>query len=167
MYPYVIPKLKGKDVIDVSSGHAHSAALCANGDLYCWGDGDCGQTGTQNILELLPQKVDLYNIMPSLDKVVTIGCGPFHTVVGTKFGHVYSWGQNSVGALGIGDNVAGRVGTPSQVFFPCTSGNANYQKDASIMHLTAKLPGKFNIYCGFNTTFVKCVENSSGEIMRK
>ena len=106
MYPYVIPKLKGKDVIDVSSGHAHSAALCANGDLYCWGDGDCGQTGTQNILELLPQKVDLYNIMPSLDKVVTIGCGPFHTVVGTKFGHVYSWGQNSVGALGIGDNVA-------------------------------------------------------------
>eukprot|EP00944_MAST-04C_sp_MAST-4C-sp1_P002406 g2406.t1 len=162
LYPYVIPKLKGKDVIDVSSGHAHSAALCANGDLYCWGDGDCGQTGTQNILELLPQKVDLYNIMPSLDKVVTIGCGPFHTVVGTKFGHVYSWGQNSVGALGIGDNVAGRVGTPSQVFFPCTSGNANYQKDASIMHLTAKLPGKFNIYCGFNTTFVKCVENSSG-----
>ena len=68
--------------------------LCANGDLYCWGDGDCGQTGTQNILELLPQKVDLNNIMPSLDKVVTIGCGPFHTVVGTKFGHVYSWGQN-------------------------------------------------------------------------
>ena len=125
LHPYVIPKLGGKDVIDVSSGHAHSAALCANGDLYCWGDGDCGQTGTQNILELLPQKVDLYNIMPSLDKVVTIGCGHF-TVVGTKFGHVYS-GDRTV-APGIGDNVVGRVGTPSQVFFPCTSGNANYRR---------------------------------------
>ena len=167
LYPYVISTLKGKDVVDVSCGHAHCIALCANGDLYGWGDGDCGQTGTRNILELLPQKVDLDTIMPSSDKVVTIACGPFHTVVGTKFGHVYSWGQNSVGALGVGQNVVAKIGTPTPVLFPFQIDPSNNEKndgEESPAELVTKIPGNMEIYCGFNTTFVNCKESGIGRM---
>lgn len=40
-----IPGLRGKNVVCVSVGDWHNAAICQNGRLYVWGRGDCGQLG--------------------------------------------------------------------------------------------------------------------------
>lgn len=36
---------EGKDVVDIACGGHHSAAVCDNGELYCWGDSSNGQCG--------------------------------------------------------------------------------------------------------------------------
>lgn len=40
-----IPALTGKQVVCVSVGDWHNAAICKDGQLYVWGRGDCGQLG--------------------------------------------------------------------------------------------------------------------------
>ncbi|PSC69842.1 E3 ubiquitin-ligase HERC2 [Micractinium conductrix] len=40
-----IPRLNGKQVVCVSVGDWHNAAICQDGQLYVWGRGDCGQLG--------------------------------------------------------------------------------------------------------------------------
>lgn len=37
--PRVIEALRGKDVVDIACGGAHSAAITARGELYTWGKG--------------------------------------------------------------------------------------------------------------------------------
>jgi E3 ubiquitin-protein ligase HERC2 len=37
--PRVIEALRGKDIVDISCGGAHSAAITSMGELYTWGKG--------------------------------------------------------------------------------------------------------------------------------
>jgi len=43
--PRVIETLRGKDVVDIACGGAHSAAITARGELYTWGKGRYGRLG--------------------------------------------------------------------------------------------------------------------------
>lgn len=43
--PRVIESLRGKDIVDVACGGAHSAAITAAGELYTWGKGRYGRLG--------------------------------------------------------------------------------------------------------------------------
>lgn len=43
--PRIIESLRGKDVVDVACGGAHSAAITASGELYTWGKGRYGRLG--------------------------------------------------------------------------------------------------------------------------
>ena len=43
--PRVIESLRGKDVVNISCGGAHSAAITATGELYTWGKGRYGRLG--------------------------------------------------------------------------------------------------------------------------
>lgn len=36
---------EGKGVVDIACGGYHSAAVCDNGELFCWGDSTNGQCG--------------------------------------------------------------------------------------------------------------------------
>ncbi len=41
----MIESLRGKEVVSISCGGAHSAAITANGELYTWGKGRYGRLG--------------------------------------------------------------------------------------------------------------------------
>jgi E3 ubiquitin-protein ligase HERC2 len=43
--PRVIESLRGKEVVDIAAGGAHSACITANGELYTWGKGRYGRLG--------------------------------------------------------------------------------------------------------------------------
>ena len=41
----MIDSLRGKEVVDIAAGGAHSACITANGELYTWGKGRYGRLG--------------------------------------------------------------------------------------------------------------------------
>lgn len=43
--PRIIECLRGKEVVDIACGGAHSGCLTANGELYTWGKGRYGRLG--------------------------------------------------------------------------------------------------------------------------
>jgi RCC1 and BTB domain-containing protein len=70
------------------------------GEVYAWGENDFGQIGNGfNDNQLKPIKVKGFNN----ERVVMISCGCEHSMALTECGHVYSWGYNDFGQLGIGN----------------------------------------------------------------
>lgn len=56
--PRVIESLRGKEVVDVACGGAHSACITASGELYTWGKGRYGRLGHgDSDDQLRPKKV--------------------------------------------------------------------------------------------------------------
>ena len=43
--PAPVSGLSGKNIVTISCGSSHSAAISAEGDLYTWGRGNYGQLG--------------------------------------------------------------------------------------------------------------------------
>jgi hypothetical protein len=73
------------------------------GEVYAWGSNYSGQIGNgNNSDQLIPIKVNGFNN----ERVVMISCGWFHSMALTECGHVYSWGWNEFGQLGIGNTVS-------------------------------------------------------------
>jgi RCC1 and BTB domain-containing protein len=94
--------LNNEFVVDISCGAYHSLVSTNCGEVYAWGDNGCGQIGNgcyDN--QLKPTKVKGFND----ERVVMISCGFFHSMALTECGHVYSWGDNDCGQLGIGNIV--------------------------------------------------------------
>ncbi|MBN3324517.1 HERC3 ligase, partial [Atractosteus spatula] len=93
-------------VVSVACGQEHSLALCQSGEVYSWGRGSEGQLGTVAFKKgvLKPR------IIQSLGQIqiFQVACGNHHTLALSRGGAVFSWGQNSLGQLGLGK------GTPSQ-----------------------------------------------------
>ena len=82
-------------VLASSAGSAHSCAVVANSDAYCWGknsDGRLGNGGT--ITATSPAKV-------SGTGYQTVSAGAFHTCARTTGDRVYCWGLNSEGQVGV------------------------------------------------------------------
>ena len=93
------------DIIAISCGAYHSLVLTQNGGIYGFGNNSFGQLGfelSDNISKpiLKPQKLTSFEG----EIVLTISCGFNHSLALTECGHVFSWGHNSYGQLGIGNN---------------------------------------------------------------
>jgi alpha-tubulin suppressor-like RCC1 family protein len=92
--------LNNEFVVDISCGFHHSLVLTNCGEVYAWGANDWGQIGNGcNDDQLIPTKVKGFNN----ERIVMISCGSFHSMALTECGHVYSWGYNVCGQLGIGN----------------------------------------------------------------
>ncbi|KAL0221679.1 hypothetical protein RCL1_001533 [Eukaryota sp. TZLM3-RCL] len=80
-------------VEQLACGFAHCLALKSNGDLYSWGDNECGQCcpnlSTLVVSSPCPVKVDL----TSHDKVKQVFCGLNSSFVVTEDGFLYGWGD--------------------------------------------------------------------------
>jgi alpha-tubulin suppressor-like RCC1 family protein len=105
--------------LQVACGADHSLVLTADSLVYACGRGAEGQLGT-----LLPdgQEHALYPIPaedaqpPILGGVCRVVCGADHSLVLGRFGHVYSFGENSKGQLGVGHR--SNLCRPTQLALP-------------------------------------------------
>jgi hypothetical protein len=67
------------NVVDVSAGHRHFAALRGDGTVVCWGYTNMGATA----------------VPPGLSNVIAISCGGYHTLALRRDGTVVTWGGSS------------------------------------------------------------------------
>ncbi|XP_018318327.1 RCC1 and BTB domain-containing protein 1, partial [Mycetomoellerius zeteki] len=95
-----------KRVVDIACGSYHSVALTESGEVYAWGVNDyriqeksSDITMDQATLNTPKQVTTIFN----RKKIVYISCGTTFTMAVTENGEVYSWGENNVGQLGIGN----------------------------------------------------------------
>ncbi|XP_074649618.1 E3 ubiquitin-protein ligase HERC2-like [Tubulanus polymorphus] len=99
--PRVIDTLRGKDVMDIAAGGAHSAAITASGELYTWGKGRYGRLGHGDSEDQTkPKLVEALKGYRVID--VACGSGDAQTLCLTDDDTVWSWGDGDYGKLGRG-----------------------------------------------------------------
>eukprot|EP01120_Amphizonella_sp_Union-15-10_P015595 TRINITY_DN8059_c0_g1_i1.p1 TRINITY_DN8059_c0_g1~~TRINITY_DN8059_c0_g1_i1.p1 ORF type:complete len:544 (+),score=83.19 TRINITY_DN8059_c0_g1_i1:76-1707(+) len=104
--PTVVPKLKGKQIVSVSGGVAHSAVVDYSGEVYTWGDGEQGQLGYGAIDAIISQQSSNIprRVKEALfgQRIIQISCGTYHTIALSDNGTVYAWGLGDQGQIGVG-----------------------------------------------------------------
>ena len=104
----------------LSAGGSHTLAVTCDGAVYVWGDDanyECGPW-PQNDVWKVPVPLLLETLPPG---VVEAASGDMHSMVLMSDGTVYTWGNNAVGQLGVGDKDTSSM--PQQVHGP---GNVGY-----------------------------------------
>ncbi|XP_026279379.1 RCC1 and BTB domain-containing protein 1 isoform X1 [Frankliniella occidentalis] len=94
-------------VVEIACGSHHSIALTDCGQVFGWGENNCGQVGsgtTSN--QCTPVRVT-HSL--SSRKVVNVACGQVSTHALLDNGEVYSWGYNGNGQLGLGNSVVNQL----------------------------------------------------------
>ena len=88
---------------NVYGGKEFSAAISVEGRVFTWGQGDECQLGHKD-----PSNRPHPKMVESLSnfRIVALACGYSHMLALDETGIPYSWGQNSKGQLGQGENVA-------------------------------------------------------------
>ena len=103
--PTVLNTITG--VTSISSSLSHTLARTWDGQAYSWGSNLSGRLGdgTATGSRKLP-----YHI-PTLTNVTAVAVGDAHNLALTSDGHVYSWGENGNGQLGLGSTIDAYVPT--------------------------------------------------------
>ena len=92
--------LRDKNVVRFACGPRHTLALTGDGHVYSWGYGGDGQLGHGDYqLQTMPAQIKRLQDQ----HIVDISCGEKHSCVLTSGGDVYTWGDGSLGQLGLGD----------------------------------------------------------------
>lgn len=93
----------GKKVTKVACGSHHSMALTQDGEIYAWGQNNCGQVGSGTTTnQPTPRKV---MAVIGSKMAISIACGQTSSMCLMENGEVYGWGYNGNGQLGLGNNV--------------------------------------------------------------
>ena len=85
------------DVVAVSAGVSHTAAIRGDGSLWLWGSNQSGQLGdgaSDNCYNPLPQRI--------MEDVVAVSAGGHHTMAIRSDGTLWGWGAGGSGQLGDG-----------------------------------------------------------------
>lgn len=102
--------LNGMIVTAVAAGGYHSVALASNGTVYAWGINTSGEAGdgSTTAVRNTPVAVDVSGVLAG-KKIQAVAAGQNHCVVLADDGKVYTWGDNSYGQLGNGNNTDSNV----------------------------------------------------------
>ena len=95
------------DIVKISAGFSHSAALDSAGRLFTWGNNKYGQLGVGDYLSRrYPTEVTGFtNAQGVPHKIADVKCGLYHCIALTLVGSVYSFGSNNRGQLGTCDSI--------------------------------------------------------------
>ncbi|XP_073221979.1 uncharacterized protein [Cicer arietinum] len=100
--PTLVPSLLATRVKQIAVGLWHTLCVTVNGQIYAFGGNQFGQLGTGNDQpETSPKLLDTFE--NNLCKIVS--CGARHSALLTDDGHLFTWGWNKYGQLGLGDSV--------------------------------------------------------------
>lgn len=104
-------------------GSAHTCALMKTGLVYCWGDGQYGQLGYHNTLDVGGGgPVTSAGFVSLAGAAVRLAAGGDHTCAVMSTGNVICWGRNNHGQLGYGHPLTQNAGDNE---FPYESGNVS------------------------------------------
>jgi len=111
--PHILSALSGIRVRTVAAGcvSCHSIVITTEGKAYSWGRNDQGQLGHGDIL-----RKDNPSLIESLESlnIIDAACGRSHSLVLSDRGHVYAFGENKMGQLGLGHQTA-QIPSPTRV----------------------------------------------------
>jgi len=114
--PIRVNGLPSNRIIQMAAGDAHSMVLLDNGEIWAWGDNSFGQLGIGNAVSaMIPTQVIQENGTP-LSNIISIAAGAFHSLACANDGHIWAFGDNADGQLGIGNTV--NLSTPLKVQHP-------------------------------------------------
>ena len=147
--------LLGRKVVQVACGSHHSLCLTADGDIFSWGQNNCGQIGSGTTTnQSTPRKV---SASFGGRKVVGVTCGQTSSMAVLENGEVYGWGYNGNGQLGLGNNInqlnPQRV-TALQVA-PCLHVNVHVDVNVSAQGVVVT-----SVVCGYAHTLAVTDEGS-------
>jgi len=98
--PFHVKELRGARAVDIGCGSDFTAMLSVRGDIYTWGSGDSGRTGTGTVDNVfIPVCLSTFGQL----NVVEMSVGLDHVAAVTDAGELYTWGYGSNGRLGHGD----------------------------------------------------------------
>jgi alpha-tubulin suppressor-like RCC1 family protein len=86
----------------ISCGQYYSMAISHSNELYAWGDNGYGQLGLVEYAEPETLGYDWKPTKVLLENVKKVAGGWKHTLAVTHSGHLYAWGLNDCGQLGLG-----------------------------------------------------------------
>lgn len=108
-------------VVAMAAGADFTCAAGRSGEIWCWGNGQFGQTGNKLMTgSRLPETS--INLIPDVTALVA---GWFHTCAITKGGEIACWGKDYEGALG-------NSGTASRALAALVTGISN-KKEVSLL----------------------------------
>lgn len=92
-------------IVDIAAGGSFAMVLNASGDVFVWGYGILG--GGPEVQKSpkpfkLPRTLFGWNSFQPETKVISISCGLSHLAAINNCNHLYMWGRNRHGCLGIG-----------------------------------------------------------------
>ena len=89
----------------IAAGSEHSLALRNDGTVWAWGRNDDGQLGLNtNDNHTVPYQVHGPENVGYLSGITAVAAGSGHSLAVGNDGHVYTWGWNGFGQLGINSN---------------------------------------------------------------
>lgn len=99
--PRNIKSLSDVQIAQVACGFWHSHALSRGGQVFSWGQNQCGQLG----LGMSGQSISTPHMIQSLQGIpfAQISAGGAHSFALTLSGAVFGWGRNKFGQLGLND----------------------------------------------------------------
>ncbi|XP_047668032.1 probable E3 ubiquitin-protein ligase HERC4 isoform X3 [Tachysurus fulvidraco] len=98
--PEQVMALDAQNIVAVSCGEAHTLALSDKGQVFAWGQASDGQLGLSSMEECMRVPRTIKSL--SEVHVVQVSCGYRHSLALSRRGHIFSWGQNRYGQLGLG-----------------------------------------------------------------
>jgi alpha-tubulin suppressor-like RCC1 family protein len=144
----------GAEVVRVACGWRHTVVLDSRGRVFALGANKYGQRGlggegkgeAEAVRDPLPQRVPLGDD----DEVVTdVACGWSHTLALTAGGHVWGWGRNTFGQLGLGSG--GPASAPAPVRLPLPEGAVPVRQIAVGSEFSVVVGADGGVYaCGWN-----------------
>ncbi len=86
----------GSDVLSISAGDSHTCALMSTGTAKCWGNGNSGRLGNNDVVnQLVP--VEVVGLTSGL---LSLAAGGLHSCAVTSSGGAKCWGYGFSGQLG-------------------------------------------------------------------
>ena len=111
----ILPTYTGIDnIVQIALGNLHTVAVDADGHVWTWGYNGYGQLGdgttNTSYTKVQVKSPDGEGV---LENIVQVAAGDHYSLALDKDGHVYAWGYNGYGNLGLGDSGVRRL--PVQV----------------------------------------------------
>jgi alpha-tubulin suppressor-like RCC1 family protein len=100
-----------RHVVQVTAGDGgHACVLLDDGSVLCWGNNQYGQLGRGDKVTPVGVSWNPMSLVKPVslplvagDRVISVTAGSFSTCALTQAGHVFCWGRNDKGELGLGD----------------------------------------------------------------